>query len=106
METYYGDGNIPGAPKHGRVELSIDWPKKEVEVHLPEASGGVTQWPGLLAQTFGMDEAVFRTKGIPTLGTHWWHVVRYSDNNLWVLVLGLPNTEGVWPTCSFGLKRL
>jgi len=106
METYYGEGHIPGTQKPGRVELNIEWEKKEIEVHLPEAAGGVTQWPGLLVQTFGNDEAAFRTKGIPGLGTHWWHIVRYSEENLWVMVLGLPNTEGVWPTCSFGLKKL
>lgn len=106
METYYGDGHVPGALKTGRVELTIDWTKKEVEVCLPEAPGGITEWPGLLTQTFGIDEAVFRTKGIPTLATHWWHIVRYSDNNIWVIVLGLPNNEGVWPICSFSLKKL
>jgi len=106
METYYGDAHIPGTIQPGRVELNIEWTKKEAEVRLPDVSGGVTEWPGLLIQTFGRDEAVFRTKGIPTLTTHWWHIVRYSDSNIWVMVLGLPNTEGVWPTCSFGLKRL
>jgi hypothetical protein len=106
METYYGEGHIPGAPKPGRIELNIDWANKEVEVHLPEAQGGVTEWPGLLLQTFGRDEAVFRTKGIPKLSTHWWHTVRYSDDHIFVMVLGLPNSEGIWPTCSFSLKRL
>lgn len=106
METYYGDAHIPGALKSGRVELNIDWENKEVEVHIPGAPEGVTEWPGLLTQTFGRDEAVFRTKGIPALATHWWHVVRHSDSNIWVIVLGLPDTEGVWPTCSFDLKRL
>lgn len=106
METYYGEGHIPGTPKQGRVELNIDWTSSEVEVHLPEAPGGVTEWPGLLTKTFGRDEAVFRTKGIPALSTHWWHIVRCSDNNIWVIVLGLPDTEGIWPTCSFSLKRL
>ena len=106
METYYGEGHIPGAPKSGRVELEIDWVKKEVEVHLPKALGGVTEWPGLLIQAFGTDEVAFRTKGIPAHGTHWWHAVRLSGNNLSVIVLGLPNTEGVWPTCTFTLKKL
>jgi len=106
METFLGTGHLPGAPKPWRVELDVDWEKKETEVRLPEAEGGVTQWPGLLVQTFGRDEAAFRTRGIPPLDTHWWHIVRYSDRDLWVMVLGLPNREGVWPNCSFGLKRM
>jgi hypothetical protein len=106
MDTFFGSGSIPGAARAWTVELDIDWTKKEVEVRLPQAPGGITTWPGLLVQTFGTDEAVFRTKGIPPLGTHWWHMVRYSKENLWVMVLALPNTEGVWPTCSFGLKKM
>jgi len=106
METFYGSGHMPGDPKLGRVELDIDWTKKEIEVRLPQAKGAITSWPGLLVQTFGTDEAAFRTKGLPPLVTHWWHIVRYSEKNLWVMVLGLPDVEGVWPTCSFGLKRL
>jgi len=106
METFYGSSHMPGDPKLGRVELDVDWARKDIEVRLPQIKGAITAWPGLLVQTFGADEAAFRTKGIPPLGTHWWHMVRYSEKNLWVMVLGLPNTEGMWPTCSFGLKRL
>ena len=106
MDTFYGSGHIPGYTKPGRVELDVDWDRKEIEVRLPQTKGAITGWPGLLVQTFGKDEALFRTKGIPPLDIHWWHIVRYSKENLWVMVLGLPNTEGVWPTCSFGLKKL
>ena len=106
METFYGSGHMPGDTKPGRVELDVDWARKDVEVRLPQIKGAITAWPGLLVQTFGADEAAFRTKGIPPLDIHWWHIVRYSEKNLWVMVLGLPNTEGMWPTCSFGLKRL
>jgi hypothetical protein len=106
METFYGNGNIPGESTPWRVELDIDWEQKDIQVRLPQAPGGITQWPGLLVHTFGHDEAVFRTKGIPPLGTHWWHVARYSTGDAWVMVLALPNAEGVWPACSFGLRKL
>lgn len=106
METFYGNGTIPGVSKAWRVELDIDWAKKEIQVHLPQAKGAITQWPGLLVETFGTDEAVFRTKGIPPLGTHWWHIARYSMSDAWALVLGLPSKDGLWPSCSFGLRKL
>lgn len=106
METFYGDGHIPGGTESERVEMDIDWDRKQIEVRLPQTKGAITAWPGLLVQTFGKDEAAFRTKGIPPLDVNWWHVIRYSEKELWVMVLGLPNKEGVWPNCSFGLKRL
>ncbi|OGO05155.1 MAG: hypothetical protein A2Y91_03745 [Chloroflexi bacterium RBG_13_54_8] len=106
MDTFYGTGRIPGAAKAWPVELDIDWAKKEIEVRLQQPTEATKSWPGLLVQAFGADEAAFRTKGIPPLGTHWWHIVRYTKANLWVMVLGLPDIEGVWPTCSFGLKSM
>lgn len=106
MDTFYGTGRIPGIANAWPVELDIDWTKKEIEVRLQQPTEATKSWPGLLVQTFGADEAVFRTKGILPLGTHWWHAVRYKKANLWVMVLGLPDVEGVWPTCSFALRSM
>ena len=106
MDTFYGTGHMPGASKAWPMKLDVDWIKKEIEVRLEDPAEATRSWPGLLVQTFGTDEAAFRTKGIPPLGTHWWHVVRYSKTNLWVMVLGLPSVEGVWPNCSFGLTGM
>jgi len=106
MDTFFGIGHIPGTEKAWPVELDVDWTKKEIEVRLEQPAEATKSWPGLLVQTFGTNEAAFRTKGIPPLGTHWWHIVRYTKANLWVMVLGLPDIEGLWPTCSFGLKPM
>ena len=106
METFRGRAHLPGADKEWNIELEIDWGKKEVNVHIDEASEGITDWPGLAVQTFGMDEIAFRTKGIPRLFTHWWHFIRSASNDLWGIVLGLPDAEGVWRTCMVPLDRV
>ena len=107
MKTFRGTAHLPGADKEWNIELEVDWGKKEVNVHIDEAPGGIADWPGLVAQTFGpIDEIAFRTKGIPRLFTHWWHFVRSSRGDLWGIVLGLPDTEGVWRTCPVSLKKV
>ena len=107
METFRGKAYLPGADKEWNLELEIDWAAKEVSLHIDEAPGGMTDWPGLAVQTFGpMDEIAFRTKGIPPVFTHWWHLVRGSGDNLWGIALGLPDVEGAWRTCMMSLEKV
>ena len=66
-----------GTKQEYEIELGIDWSTKEVNVHIEEMAKGISDWSGLAVQSFGpMDEVVFRTKGIPSLFTHWWYFVR------------------------------
>ncbi len=106
MATFRGKAHLPGADKEWDLELEIDWDKKEVNVHIDEALVGIADWPGLVVQTFGSEEIVFRTKGIPSLFTHWWHFVRSGSGDLWGIVLGLPDVEGIWRTCLVPLKKV
>ncbi|MFC2032329.1 hypothetical protein ACFLUS_03045 [Chloroflexota bacterium] len=107
METYRGKAHLPGSDKEWDVELEIDWTNKEVSIHIDKAPDGVSDWPGLVVQTFGpMDEIVFRTKGIPPLFTHWWHFVRSGSGDLWGIILGLPDAQGVWRTCMLPLEKI
>ena len=107
MEAFRGKVHLPGANEEWDIELEIDWGKKKVNVRINEAPGGVCEWPGLAAQIFGpVDEIVFRTKGIPRLFTHWWHFVRSGSGDLWGIVLGLPDAEGIWRTCPVVLERV
>jgi hypothetical protein len=106
METFRGQGHLPGTDKEREIELEIDWKTKEVNVHVEGVAEGITDWPGLVPQTFGpMDEIVFRTKGIPRLFTHWWHFVRSGSGGLWGIVLGLPDSGGIWRTCTLQLEK-
>lgn len=106
MERFRGRAHLPGLDEEWDIELEMDWDKKEVSVHIPEVSSGVTTWPGLVVQTFGSYEISFRTKGIPKLFTHWWHLARMDKGDLWGIVVGLPNTEGKWTTCAVALKKV
>ncbi len=106
METFRGKAHLPGADKEWNIGLEIDWDTKEVSVHIDEAPGGMTDWPGLVVQTFGpTDEIAFRTKGIPPVFTHWWHFVRSGSGALWGIILGVPDIEGRWRTCLITLDR-
>jgi hypothetical protein len=106
MEIFHGKAQFPEADYEWNIELEIDWAKKEVNVHIGEAPDGIADWPGLAVQTFGpVDEIVFRTKGIPPLFTHWWHFVHSGSDDLWGIVLGLPDTEGKWRTCPVLLEK-
>jgi len=107
MEVFRGKAHLPGADKEWDLELEIDWNGKEVNVHIEQAPGGIADWPGLVVQTFGpLEEIVFRTKGIPHLFTHWWHFARSGSGDLWGIVLGTPDAEGIWGTCPVELKRV
>lgn len=107
METFCGKAHLPGTDGEWDLQLEIDWNDKEVSVHIDQAPGGITDWPGLAVQTFGpVDEVVFRTKGIPQLFTHWWHFVRSGNGDLWGMVLGLPDAKGIWRTCSVSLEKV
>ena len=107
MEIFRGCAHLPGADKEWDIELEIDWENKEVNVHIEDAPGSMVDWPGLVVQTFGpMDEIVFRTKGIPPLFTHWWHFVRSGRGNLWGIILGLPDAQGIWKTCPVPLEKV
>ena len=106
MEVFRGRAHLPGADKEWNIELEVDWGKKEDNVHIDEAQAGITDWPGLVVQTFGMDEIAFRTKGIPPLFTHWWHFVRGISDDLWGIVVGLPDAEGKWNTCVVLLEKV
>jgi hypothetical protein len=107
METFRGQGHLPGADRPWNIEVAIDWQTKEVNVRIDEAPGGITEWPGLVVQTFGpMEEIAFRTKGIPSLFTHWWHFARGGSGDLWGIVLATPDAQGVWRTCPLKLSRV
>jgi len=107
METFRGRAHLPGADKERNLDVDIDWADGEVNVHIAEAPGGLTDWPGLAVQTFGaLDEVVFRTKGIPQAFTHWWHFVRSGSDDLWGIVLGLPDVDGRWRTCPVMLQKV
>ncbi len=107
MEMFRGKAHLPGTEKEHEIELEIDWNTKEVNVHIGGLSAGISDWPGLAVQTFGPnDEVVFRTKGIPSLFTHWWHFVRGISGDLAGIVLGLPDVEGIWRTCPLKLEKV
>ena len=57
METFRGKGHLPGTDRERDIGVEIDWKTKEVSVHIEGVAEGVTDWPGLVPQTFGpMDE--------------------------------------------------
>jgi hypothetical protein len=105
LETFHGSGHLPGAPKVLDVDLDADWEKKEFTVRIPAARANLTEWPGLMVQTIDDKEAVFRTRGIPPLQIHWWHVVKNSTGGLWAMVLVPPNEEGIWLNCGLRLEK-
>jgi hypothetical protein len=104
METFRGKAHLPGADREWNLEMELDWELKEVTVYIDEAPGHIKSWPGLAVQTFGTYELVFKTKGIPSLLTHWWHFVR-AEADLWGIVVGLPDPDGNWSTCAVALKK-
>ena len=105
METFRGRAHLPGADKEWSIGLELDWDKKEANVHIDDAPGSITTWPGLVVQIFGTYEIAFKTKGIPPVLTHWWHFVRADSGDLWGIIVGLPGTEGKWTTCAVALKK-
>jgi hypothetical protein len=105
MEVFRGTGHLPGASEVWDVELSAEWENKEFVVRIPATGSKFTEWPGLMAQTIGNDEAIFRTRGIPPLEIHWWHVVRSASGDLWAMVIALPSEEGIWLNCGLRLEK-
>jgi hypothetical protein len=105
MELFRGKAHIPGTEREGVISIELDWNGKQCIVHTEGSGGHVTAWPGLVVQTFDVYEIAFKTKGIPKLGTHWWHLVRDKDN-LSGLIVGLPDAKGVWTTCGVSLDKV
>jgi hypothetical protein len=105
METFTGRAHLPGADKEWGLQLDIDWNKREISVHIDGVPGQVKTWPGLIPEAFGDYEVAFRTKGIPPVLTHWWHLVRRNGGDLWGMVIGLPNVGGEWTTCMVSLRK-
>jgi len=105
METFSGKIHMPGDSQERNIELEIDWLDKEVNIRFAEPPGPIADWPGLMVQTIGVEETVFRTKGIPPLFTHWWHLARSGSDDLWGFVVSTPDAEGVWRTCSLRLVK-
>ncbi len=73
METFSGKIHMPGDSQERNIELEIDWLDREVNIRFAEPPGPLADWPGLMVQTIGVEEAVFRTKASrpcsPTGGT-------------------------------------
>lgn len=105
MELFRGKAHIPGAAKEWTIMIEMDWNGKQVTVSAEGAPGHISSWPGLVVQTFDKFEIAFKTKGIPPAVTHWWHLVREQDN-LSGIIVGLPDTKGVWNTCSISLIKV
>ena len=105
MEVFKGTIHLPGDDKERKLTLYIDWLGKEVYVRFDEAIDGIKDWPGLIVQTIGIKEAVFRTKGIPPLFTHWWHLARGAEDSLWGLIISTPDLSGSWKTCTISLNK-
>ena len=106
MEKFRGIAHLPGDNKESHIELEIDWLGKETYISIDEAPGGIKEWPGLMVQTIGIEEAIFRTKGIPPLFTHWWHLARNADDNLWGLIIATPDVKGNWQTCPLFMEKV
>jgi hypothetical protein len=106
METFRGKGHLPGGSGVWEIELDGDFKRKEFSVRIPQAGSAAKEWPGLMVQTIAEEEAVFRTRGIPKLSSHWWHVIRGGDRELRVMVLALPDEGGTWPTCTMNLIKI
>jgi hypothetical protein len=106
MERFRGAGHLPGAPAIWDIDLDADWEKKEFVVHIPATGAKVSEWPGLLVQTIDDKEAVFRTRGIPPIQVHWWHIAKNESGGLWAMVIAPPNDEGVWLDCGLKLDKV
>ena len=106
MEKFSGRAHVPGADKEWKIELEMDWDKQETSIHIPDAGGAITTWPGLEVRTFGAYELVFKTKGIAPLLTHWWHIVRANPGELWGIIVGLPDKSGKWTTCPISFHKI
>lgn len=106
METFQGEVHLPGAAHSSVIILEIDWLGKQANVRMSKPEGGFSEWPGLLVQTVGVEETVFRTRGIPPRFTHWWHFARSGTDDLWGLIIAAPDVHGDWQTCPLALKKV
>jgi hypothetical protein len=107
MDTYIGRAQLPKAPAEWTIKVNINWEKKQVNVHIGEAPGGVVFWQGSSVHIIGDHEIAFRTRDIPPGLTHWWHFVRNKSGNLIGLVLGVPEKmEGDWSMSGLTLKKM
>jgi hypothetical protein len=106
MDTFQGRAHVPGTDSEWIIILEMDWKLKTIDLHTEGQPGHVSNWPGLAVQTFGDYEIAFKTKGIPPLLTHWWHFVRPSPEELWGIILGLPDKDGKWTYCPVDLKKV
>jgi len=106
VEKFRGQAHLPGADHLSDISLEIDWLGKQVNISLSRSEDGFAEWPGLLVQTIGAEEAVFRTRGIPPRFTHWWHVPRSGADDLLGLVIATPDARGNWETCPVVFKRV
>ena len=50
MERFAGKAHLPGADREWSIEMEIDWGDKDVTVRIPEAPGGLKEWPGLMCR--------------------------------------------------------
>lgn len=96
---------MPGAEGDWEIVIEVDWIKKEVNVTVPNSPTHISSWQGLAVQTYGDHEIAFRTRGIPPRLTHWWHFVRDIDD-LWGIIIAVPETEIEWTTCTVALKKV
>ena len=106
MEAFRGEVHLPGTGHSSVVLLEIDWIGKLANISLSQPEGGFAEWPGLLVQTIGVEEAVFRTRGIPPRFTHWWHIARSGADDLFGLIIAAPDVHGDWQTCPVVLKKV
>ena len=106
MERFEGKAHMPCADGEWTIDLEIDWGEKDVTVRIPDAPSGLKEWPGLMVQTFGpIEEIAFRTRGIPPLFTHWWHLARGGHDELTGIILTPPDAGGAWRTCPLVMHK-
>ncbi len=96
---------MPGVENELIFVLELNWDSREIELQIEGLAGHLNAWQGLNVQAFGDYELAFKTKGIPPLLTHWWHIVRADKDNLTGLIVGLPDKKGAWTTCPVALTR-
>lgn len=106
MEEFRGEARLPGADHPNTILLEIDWIGKIANISISKHEGGFAEWPGLMVQTIGVEEAAFRTRGIPPRFTHWWHIARSGVDDLWGLIIAAPDVHGDWQTCPLILKKV
>jgi len=106
LDKFITRAQLPKAPAEWTIKVNIIWEKKQVNVHIDEAPGGVVFWQGSAVHTFGNHEIAFKTKDIPPGLTHWWHFVSNKAGDLVGVVLGVPDKkEDEWTMSGLTLKK-